>query len=98
MPTTLSLLPPCPLPGMECTTTTKGMVTGGHLPIQVASKSTKLSHEVTSMAIKLKTHSKTNMATENGKRMKKVEAELGFCWEGLILRCHVPFRKSLDLL
>ena len=33
----------------------------------------------------------TNKATENGKRMKHVEAELGFCWERPpFFRCHFP--------
>lgn len=82
--TILSLLPPCPLPGMECTTTTKGMVTGGHLPIPVASKSTKLSHEVTNMAIKLKTLSKLTRQLKMEKDEKKIEAELGFFGEGLL--------------
>lgn len=81
MPTILSLLPPCPLPGMECTTTTKGMVTSGHLPIPVASKSTKLSSWSDQHGNQVEDPLETNMATENGKRMKNVEAELGFCWE-----------------
>ena len=76
MPTILSLLPPCPLPGMECTTTTKGMVTSGHLPIPVASKS--------SMAIEFKTLSKLTRQLKMEKGWNMLKLSWDFVGKGLL--------------